>query len=110
MATPKTPKPNEPTHTSSDRHYGTCPVTGKSYHNLTTAQRTQIANVKTLLMRWLGNNAEWKDTESLAAGKRAFATIGDLIRAEKFPVVMPTVEDTSPEYKDKNPPRSEGKV
>ncbi len=98
-----TPKPDKPT---SDRLCGTCSITGKSYRNLTASQRTQIASVKTLLMRWLGNNAEWEGTETLAIGKRAFAALGELIRADKFPVPVPgatpkVAVDTPPEPKGK---------
>ncbi len=94
-----TPKTHKPTHTNSDRHYGTCPTTGKSYHNLTTAQRTQLGNAKTLLMRWLGNNAEWKDTEPLAVGQRAFDALGDMIRTAQFPVTVPAAD--GPDYDGK---------
>lgn len=83
MVTPKTPKPTD---TTSARLCGTCPTTGKSYRNLTASQRDQIASVKTLLMRWLGNNAEWEDSTALVVGKRAFAALGELIRADTFPV------------------------
>lgn len=104
MAAPKTDKPTD---TTPDPLCGTCSTTGKSYRNLTAAQRTQIGSVKTLLMRWLGNNAEWEDTETLARGQRAFAALGELIRAEAFPVPVPVAAskfaaDTPPEQKGKS--------
>lgn len=101
MPTPQTNKPN------SDCLCGTCSTTGKSYRNLTASQRTQIASVKTLLMRWLGNNAEWEGTEALAIGKRAFAALGELIRAEQFPVTVPVA---GPKLAGDTPPEPRGKT